>query len=338
MGLASLIPNGTVPTCPGSPAIAHRPASPSICSHMRSRLDKGWHDRQARQVYNCRRKLGVPSVSGQAGADEIEVTPEMIEAGVDCAADLGVEGISLDTLAQAVYRSMVLASRGQHLRSFVRIHPAPPLESVGEMDQASGAAPSAVESIRVDCLMNARYHAAREAFLDAVHRWIMFGVIVFGAGAAVDLLAASQEAYWLKGLLGAGAAILGVIDLAFDLSNRARAHSLMKRRYFELLADVVEGRKPTIKAQACLNRYSADEEPAYHTLLLASWNAAQEMSYGDGAYEYDISAWDRFWQNVWRFEGKKYPLKQRDRASRMSEACSTQMQQCISHLRSTYSP
>jgi hypothetical protein len=183
------------------------------------------------------------------------------------------------------------------------------------VDQASGAAPSAVESIRVDCLMNARYHAAREAFLDAVHRWIMFGVIVFGAGAVVDLLAVDQAATWFKGLLGAGAAILGALDLAFDLSNRARAHSLMKRRYFELLADVAEGRKPVTEAQACLNRYSADEEPAYHALLLASWNAAQEMIYGDGAYEYDISAWDRFWQNVWRFEGKKYPLKRRDRSS-----------------------
>jgi hypothetical protein len=50
--------------------------------------------------------------------DEIEVTPAMIEAGVDLAVDLGVENVSLDTFVEALYRRMVLASRGQHYRSY----------------------------------------------------------------------------------------------------------------------------------------------------------------------------------------------------------------------------
>lgn len=51
---------------------------------------------------------------------EIEITPEMIEAGVDFAADLEVENVGLGTLAQGLYRTMVLASRGQHHRKFSR--------------------------------------------------------------------------------------------------------------------------------------------------------------------------------------------------------------------------
>jgi hypothetical protein len=163
-----------------------------------------------------------------------------------------------------------------------------------------------VTEVRFECLMNARYHSAREAFLDAVHRWLMFGVIALGAGALLDAVAAVSA---LKGLFGASAALLGALDLTFDLSNRARAHALMKRRYFELLAEVSEGTKSSIEARACLNRYSADEEPAYHVLLFASWNAAQEMVYGDHADLYEIPEWDLFFQNIWRFEGRRYPLK-----------------------------
>jgi hypothetical protein len=177
----------------------------------------------------------------------------------------------------------------------------------GGYEASKPEAPEALDDVRINCLMNARYHATREAFLDTVHRWLMFGVIAFGAGAVINVVPAEHD--WLSKLLGACAAIFGALDLTFDLSNRARAHSLMKRRYFELLADLAEGKKTESEAQACCNRYSADEEPAYIALLMRSWNAAQEMLYGDDAQEFDIPAWDRFWQNVWRFSGKKYPVK-----------------------------
>jgi hypothetical protein len=166
-----------------------------------------------------------------------------------------------------------------------------------------------VACVKFDCLMNARYHATREAFLDNVHRWFMFGVIAFGASAVID---AFGGVWWLKGIFGLGATILGALDLTFDLSNRARAHSLMKRRYFELLADIEEERKTPEEARACLHRYSADEEPAYHAVIASSFNSAQEMVYGDHAMEYAIPERDLFFQNFWRFDGKRYPLRQRD--------------------------
>jgi hypothetical protein len=40
----------------------------------------------------------------------------------------------------------------------------------------------------------------------------------------------------------------------------------MKRRYFELLADVTEGKKTIEQADAAMHHCSADEEPAYHAL------------------------------------------------------------------------
>src|SRR3954463_13568058 len=85
-------------------------------------------------------------------------------------------------------------------------------ESV-DPSQSMADNPSA-EIMTVSCLMNAHYHSSREAFLDNVHRWFMFGVIAFGAAALVDILP-SYDRDWLKALFSALAAMLGALDLTF---------------------------------------------------------------------------------------------------------------------------
>jgi hypothetical protein len=156
---------------------------------------------------------------------------------------------------------------------------------------ASGPVATSLTALRCSCLMNARYHATREAFLDNVHRWFMFTVIMLGAAALIDIFphaSAPQGSVGLKELFAASAAIIAALDLTFDLSNRARTHSLMKRRYFELIADLVAGDKTTEQVEACIERFNADEEPAYHALVATSYNAAQEMVYGKEAYSYTV--------------------------------------------------
>jgi hypothetical protein len=109
-------------------------------------------------------------------------------------------------------------------------------------------------------------------------------------------------------MLGALAAVFGAIDLVFDLSNRACQHSLMKRRYFELLASVLIGAKTIKDATADVNRFSADEEPAFHALLALSWNAAQEMVFGDKAYRYKLPIFARTLKNLCRYEGSQFKV------------------------------
>jgi hypothetical protein len=177
----------------------------------------------------------------------------------------------------------------------------------GPMAKSPGPVARPLERARISCDMNARYHACREAFLDTVHRWFMFGIIAFGAAAIVDVLPHGWE--WLRGGFGAGAAILGALDLTFDLSNRARMHALMKRRYFELLADVIEGRKNLEAMQAAINRFNADEEPAYHALLGSCWNAAQKMVYGQAAIELHVPRRHLLAKNWMRFASSNYRPK-----------------------------
>ena len=103
----------------------------------------------------------------------------------------------------------------------------------------SVASATPLEAITISCLTNAHYHSGREAFLDTVHRWFMFMVIALGATALTDVFPRISHSVFglsldigaVKEACAASAAIIAALDLTFDLSNRARSHSMMKRRY-----------------------------------------------------------------------------------------------------------
>jgi hypothetical protein len=172
-------------------------------------------------------------------------------------------------------------------------------------DQTPGPQATEIEDgLRCELLMNARYHASREAFLDTTHRILMFLIIVMGAAAIADLFPWP----WVKGVFAACTVVFASFDLTSDLSNRARCHALMKRRYFELLADLTGHRRTETEIAEHMHRYSADEEPAFHALLAVSWNAAQEMVYGDVAHAYRIPRRHRVLKNIRRYSEVKYPV------------------------------
>lgn len=174
-----------------------------------------------------------------------------------------------------------------------------------EGNQAPGTKTAEINAFRVDCLMNGKYHAAREAYLNLVHRWIMFFVILVGTGTVLDAL--SNEPV-TKGWLGVLSAALGSIDLVFDLSNRACAHAQLKRDYYDLLADVIEGSTTIEKANAKIMRISSNEEPPFTALIALSWNEAQEIVYGDDAYAYTMPRFHQWFKNMMMFTGRKYRL------------------------------
>ena len=170
--------------------------------------------------------------------------------------------------------------------------------------QLSRPAPSqaAIDSCTISCLTNAQYHANREAWLDTIHRWIMFLVIAFGGAALTDILPklTGADAKLTTDVLIAAGAVLAALDLTFDLSNRARMHAMMKRRYFELLADLRDEHKTPEHVRVCLERFSADEEPQFKVLFLTCWNAAQEAVYGNTRHHYKIGFFSNLFKNWWR--------------------------------------
>ncbi len=177
------------------------------------------------------------------------------------------------------------------------------------------AATQALDGARISCLMNAQYHSGREAYLDTVHRWFMFLVIALGAGALIDLLPKEQSlvlaglSVGLKELFAASAAIIAALDLTFDLSNRARVHSMQKRRYFELLSQLNSGEKTPDQVRACIDGYSADEEPPFRVMIFACWNAAQMTIYGKDAQQIAIPWYASWFKNWFRMSSADYGLR-----------------------------
>lgn len=177
----------------------------------------------------------------------------------------------------------------------------------GQAEQRSSAtaADEAEDLIGIECaiLTNTRYHEVREGFLDAVHRWLMFLIIVTGASAVTDIM---PEKALVKEAFAALAVILAALDLAFDLSNRARAHNFMKRRYYELYADLLEAKRTAAETRACLQRFSAEEEPPFTVVLNSQWNATLDSVFGKGKgplQRVEINCFHRLLMHFFRFPG-----------------------------------
>jgi hypothetical protein len=141
----------------------------------------------------------------------------------------------------------------------------------------------------------------------------MFFVIALGAAALTDALpkmfhivGTNLDSDLFKEVCAAGAAIIAALDLTFDLSNRARAHAMMRRRYFELLARVRSKKMPEDEAFACLDEFSAEEEPVYYVLFLTCWNAAQRTVFGKDALRFRIGSISDWFKNWWRRPGANF--------------------------------
>jgi hypothetical protein len=76
------------------------------------------------------------------------------------------------------------------------------------------------------------YHGSRQAFFAGAHRWMMFLAIGFGASAAVSI--------WGEHICGFLAALTAAADIAFDITGRSQIHADIRRRYYDMAAELAE--------------------------------------------------------------------------------------------------
>ena len=70
------------------------------------------------------------------------------------------------------------------------------------------------------------YHQRHRAFLEALHKWIMFLIIVSGSAAVSDVFGDLRA-------FGLVAAVLAAIDLIYSPGLKARDHGVLFRRFSE---------------------------------------------------------------------------------------------------------
>ena len=161
-----------------------------------------------------------------------------------------------------------------------------------------------------DCDRSARYHTARRAFLDTCHRWMMVGVLVSGSAAIATLYEAfGLGAKWAPVLMLVPT-VVGAISVVWGLTNRARDHELLARRFYELAKRINVYRADDEAVEAWrvgMLDICRDEPAVFHALNAECGNAATQALGHDEHEMQRIQWWQRALRHWWRFSAKDFP-------------------------------
>ena len=159
-----------------------------------------------------------------------------------------------------------------------------------------------VSAAKFDAYLNGAYQADREAYVDRWHRALMFGVIVLGASAVIDIMPA-----WARTVATMLTAVLAAADLVLDLSVRARTASFLRKGYFEVAAKLEEQSITPRAAHAEMLRLAAEEEPPYKAAHAIAENWATMAVFGPSkALPCKVGPWWRLTRNLMHYHGHNF--------------------------------
>jgi hypothetical protein len=169
----------------------------------------------------------------------------------------------------------------------------------GSGPEAATAGPMAAVSISdrdslfVECLRDTRYHEDRERYFARWHKFAMFVVVVSGTATFANWASLP----WI----GAVVTLAGLLDLVFDVSGKARLHASLRRRVYDIMAQMEDPSRPLQPLREQLVRVYADEPPAMHAANMVAFNGAMEFLHRPREYQYKLKLRHRIFRNLWSF-------------------------------------
>lgn len=162
---------------------------------------------------------------------------------------------------------------------------------------------TALEQLRFDALRNANYHTARRNWFEGWNRAMNFVVVLAGAAAMADLLAQQT-------LLTFVATLAGTLQLVYDFGGRARTHEFLQRRYYEVLAKIVEAAGDEARHDglfAEMVRIYADEPPIMRALDAVAYNDAADSLNTDRRV--GVTRWQSRFRHLRPYHGVSFPWR-----------------------------
>lgn len=136
-------------------------------------------------------------------------------------------------------------------------------------------APSTIDRARHAALMNGKYHADREAFLDFWDKLITFAVLAAGGTAFLDVFGQANQK------LGAATlTIFALVQLVYSLPVKARKHANLRERYFDIAARLANGSLAALQAESEMLLFAGQEDPPYCAAHALSENWATTAVFG----------------------------------------------------------
>ena len=166
-----------------------------------------------------------------------------------------------------------------------------------------------IHNIRFAALRNAHYHMSRQAWFDGWNRIFSFLIIILGTALAWQI---SQQNQAVGVSAAISTTIIGSLQLVFDLGGQARNHEFLKRRYFEVVAEIVKLENPTTVDRSRLNTQllslSAEEPPTYRALDAIAYNQIVHSMYGIEGKEHrcPVSIWQMKTRHILRHAGADF--------------------------------
>ena len=104
--------------------------------------------------------------------------------------------------------------------------------------------------------------------------------------------------------------LLGAIGAVFNMSESARSHQALARRFFDVAKSIDVNASDLEKNNKCrisLLEIYEDEPPVYHALNAECANAASKaLGHKEGLKK--IAFWRRWLRHLWRFTPEKFPV------------------------------
>jgi hypothetical protein len=154
------------------------------------------------------------------------------------------------------------------------------------------------DALRITLVRNARYHEDRERFFARIHRVAMFIVVVSGTATFAFVKAAPV----LAGII----TLVGLIDLVFDVSGKARLHASLRRRVYDVLAQSEDGGRSVEQLREQAVRIYADEPPTMYAVNALAYNAAMLAFDRPQKYLFKINLYYRLLRNWFSFASVKF--------------------------------
>ncbi|MDN5568186.1 MAG: hypothetical protein L0G27_05475 [Paracoccus sp. (in: a-proteobacteria)] len=120
-------------------------------------------------------------------------------------------------------------------------------------DQAA----KALKELKFELLRSALYHDICQQRAERRHRGLTFANVLLGSGAIAGF---GAQLPLLGQLAGVAVAAIAGLQLVWDFGGAAHCHAGLRRRFYDLLADLDEGAVPVV-VQARQTRIFADEPP-----------------------------------------------------------------------------
>jgi len=174
------------------------------------------------------------------------------------------------------------------------------------------------QNIQFNTLRNALYHTSRRRFFERWNKLFNLVVILLGTATAADL-ASTIDVPTL--VIGGATALVGSLQLVFDLSGQARTHQVLQRDYYGLLADIERTPEASAKQvaewRARQALITADEPPTLRAIDAKAYNDAMDALELRADERLVVPFFHRLTGQFIPFEGRRYLMFKEHRPERM---------------------